>query len=143
MLQVIKSYAPFLLWLVLAAFTLFYPGMANAQESAVPVACESFECRLRLAHTLVERRQWADAARLKLPSRSADAWTSRDESEFVFLRGLGAARAGFKAMASYSIERLGELREMFLAEGQGQWARESDMQAWIIATWMEDPYLNR
>src|SRR5258706_8186573 len=138
MLQVIKTYVPFLLWLVLAVFTLVHSGTANAQESADANACESFECRLRLAYTLLERGQGAEAARLKLPSRSAGTRTPQDESEFIFLRGLGAARAGFKAMALYSIERLGELRDVFLATGQGQWAREADMQAWIIATWIED-----
>ena len=139
MLQVIKSYVTFLLWLMLAAFTLVFSGTANAQQPASADACESLECRLRLAYTLLERGQWADAARLKLPSRSAGAWTPQDESEFVFLRGLGAARAGFKGMALHSIERLGELRGVFLVTGQGQWAREADLQAWIIATWIEDP----
>lgn len=137
MLQVIRSYFPFLIWLALAAFTLVFSGAASSQEPASTDACESFECRLRLANALLERGQWADAARLKLPSRSADTWTLHDESRFIFARGLGAARAGFAAMASYSIERLGEFRDAFLTRGDAHAAREAEMQAWIIAAWIE------
>lgn len=137
MLQVIKSYVPFLLWLVLAVFTLVHTGTANAQESAGADACESFECRLRLANGLIGRGQWADAARLKLPSRSADTWSSQDESQFIFARGLGAAHAGFRGMASYSIERLGELRDVFLVNGDERSAHDAELQAWIIGVWVE------
>jgi hypothetical protein len=112
MREVLKSYAPFFIWLVLAAYSLVPAGASAAGD---PV-----EAKLRLARTLLERKEWSEAARLQLPVPASAAWSGRPEAEceLVFIRGLAAARAGYAGMARHSIERLEVLRERHLAAGQ-------------------------
>jgi hypothetical protein len=120
MLKVIRSYVPFLLWVLVAVYSLS-PSFARAAED------DPIHAKLRAARTLVEDCRWAELARLKLPAAGSKDWDSRPgaEAELLFARGLGAANAGYNAMAWHSVERLQTLRERALAERLAEALRDA------------------
>jgi hypothetical protein len=130
MLKVLKSYLPFLLWLLLAAFALA-PSIARTSSDDA----ESVDTKLRLADSLLREHRWAEAARMKLPAAGSPAWTARrqDECDLLFARGLAAARAGYPAMAWHSIERLRGLRAEFSAAGELRLAHRADRHLAALA----------
>jgi len=121
MLKVLRSYLPFLIWLVLAACSLA-PSVSQASDES-----DSLDTKLHLARTLLAERQWAEVARMKLPPANSEAWVHHPEVELelVGARGLGAALAGFQGMAVHSLERLETLSTRMADEGHAELAREA------------------
>jgi hypothetical protein len=113
MRSVIKSYLPLFVWLLLAIYSLS-PSFARAsgdERSAV-------ESQLQAVRGLMDEGRWAEIARMKLPPAGSPIWAALPdaECELVYARGIGAARAGYRAMAWHAIERLEALRETAKAE---------------------------
>jgi hypothetical protein len=108
MKSVLKSYIPIFVWLFLAAIALS-PSSAHASGGEA----SEVEAQLLTARAWMQDGRWADVARMKLPPVGAPTWVScpETEGELVFVRGLGAARAGYRAFAWYSVERLEGVRE--------------------------------
>ena len=108
---VLKSYIPLFIWLAFAAFSLIHTPAKGADDR--------IEAQVRTARQWMHEGRWRDVARMKLPPAGASAWTSFPdaECELVFVRGQAAARAGYRAMAWHSVERLERMREFAAATG--------------------------
>lgn len=128
MLKVLRSYLPLLIWMVFAAFSLS-PYLVSATGDG-----DSLDAKLRFARAHLSERQWTEIARMQLPAANATVWASRPDaqSELVFLRGVGAARSGFRGMAVHSIERLDALRHRFVEAGEAELASRAGGRSSII-----------
>lgn len=124
MLNVLRSYIPFFIWLVLAAFALA-PLLATADTETLTRE------RLQQAHALFDAGRWNEAARLGVPPSPT---ATRAQSGLIYVRGLAAAKAGYAGMAWHSVERLEALRDRFLAAGETELSREANDRAGEIAS---------
>lgn len=84
------------------------------------------------ARFALERRAWADAARLEptpSPFPQADAIT-------YFARGLGAAHLGDRATARSAIETLGQSRDKLNETKETYWANQVEIQRQEVVAWL-------
>lgn len=85
----------------------------------------------------IERRQWTEAAALKVPAAEFP-WTrfSYAEAILFFARSLGASRSGDAAGARKDFEQLSSIQKA-LAEGkENYWATQVEIQRRSAAAWL-------
>jgi tetratricopeptide (TPR) repeat protein len=86
----------------------------------------------------LERRQWAEAAKLQLRTHSTFPWDKYPwhESITYFARGLGAARSGDLSGACSAVETLDTFYERTVKAGQDYWAVLVDAQRKTVDAWV-------
>jgi hypothetical protein len=89
------------------------------------------------ARYTLERRQWADAAKLGVIPKDL-AWDKFPQAESIiwFARGLGAARSGDVAQAKKDLERITALRDTLVQAKNAYWAEQSEIQRLAVAAWI-------
>ena len=89
------------------------------------------------ARYTLERRQWSEAAALKVPMESFP-WNkfSYAEAHVYFARSLGASRSGDKAAASAALERLTAMQKSLAAAKEDYWATQVEIQRLGAAAWL-------
>jgi tetratricopeptide (TPR) repeat protein len=89
------------------------------------------------ARYTLERRQWAEAAELRLHPQSL-SWQKfpQAESILVFARGLGSARGGNVAGAKNEVARLEALRDTMTAAKNTYWAEQTEIQRLAVMGWI-------
>ena len=89
------------------------------------------------ARYTLERRQWADAAKLGFVPKDL-AWDKFPQAESItwFARGLGAARSGDVAQAKTDLERITALRDTLTQAKNAYWAEQSEIQRLAVAAWI-------
>ena len=89
------------------------------------------------ARYMLERRQWADAAKLSLVPKEL-AWGKFPQAESItwFARGLGAARSGDVTQAKNDLERITVLRDTLTQAKISYWAQQSEIQRLAVAAWI-------
>jgi hypothetical protein len=89
------------------------------------------------ARYTLERRQWADAAKLSLAPKDL-AWDKFPQAESItwFARGLGAARSGDVTQARKDLERITTLRDTLTQAKNAYWAQQSEIQRLAVAAWI-------
>ena len=83
------------------------------------------------ARWVLERGQWADAARLEVrpnPTPYAEALT-------WFARGLGAARSGDTTSPAASMAELARLRDLLSQRGDAYWSEQVEIQRRGVEAW--------
>jgi tetratricopeptide (TPR) repeat protein len=85
----------------------------------------------------LERRQWAEAAKIQIRTHSTFPWDKYPwlESITYFARGLGAARSGDPAGSRNAVEMLDILYERSVKAGQDYWAVLLDAQRKTVNAW--------
>lgn len=89
------------------------------------------------ARYVLERRQWTEAATLKVPAANFP-WNKFSYAEAIlfFARSLGASRSGDVAGARRDTEQLGSIQKA-LAEGKEiYWATQVEIQRLTAAAWL-------
>jgi tetratricopeptide (TPR) repeat protein len=89
------------------------------------------------ARYALERRQWTEAAVLKL--HPADfPWSNFSYAEAIiyFARSIGASRSGDPAGASKDVERLGSIQRSLAEAKENYWATQVEMQRRTAAAWL-------
>ena len=84
------------------------------------------------ARYCLERRAWADAAKLEplaTPFPYTDAIT-------YLARGLGAARAGDAATARSALDSLGQLQQQLSSMKESYWANQVEIQRQEVSAWL-------
>src|ERR1044072_7539136 len=92
------------------------------------------------ARYTLERRQWSDAAALKL--QPADfPWQKFTYAEAIthFARAIGAARSGDTAGASTDVARLSEIQKGLVEAKENYWATQVEIQRMSAAAWLAQP----
>jgi tetratricopeptide (TPR) repeat protein len=109
-------------------------GVENYQDSFA----SAYGIAAAQARYPLERRQWAEAAKLPMRTHSMFPWDKYPQFEAItyFARGLGAARSGDTAGARSAIETLDTLYERTVRAGQGYWAVLVDAQRTTVAAWV-------
>jgi hypothetical protein len=89
------------------------------------------------ARYLLERQQWADAAKLPVRTHSAFPWEKYPwhESITYFARGLGAGRSGMTSEIPKALGKLDEFYDRAVKAGQSYWAKQVDVQRKSVAAW--------
>ncbi|HYE14446.1 MAG TPA: hypothetical protein VD968_08410 [Pyrinomonadaceae bacterium] len=93
------------------------------------------------ARYALERRQWAEAAKLPFPPGSMETFPWERyrwaESHTRFARAVGAARTGDAAAARQEVEKLADIRRG-LAEVKGDydWAKQAEIKHQIASAWL-------
>lgn len=89
------------------------------------------------ARYALERRHWAEAAALSVQP-SGLAWDRYAYAEALthFARAVGAARNGDPVRARAGVERLQQLRQKLLAQKNGYWADQIDIQRRAAEGWI-------
>lgn len=89
------------------------------------------------ARYVLERKRWADAAKLEVPDNlfpgGRYAWA---EAVFAFARGLGAARSGQPAIARESLTKLAGAQKTLIENKESYWAKQVDIQRQIVSAWL-------
>lgn len=105
---------------------------ADAVGSAAPGAAGVFALAAIPARWALERRAWAEAARLEpRPSRFpfADAISH-------FARGLGAARSGDAPAARAAADALAQIHGRLVSADEGYWATQVEIQKQSVEAWL-------
>lgn len=89
------------------------------------------------ARYTLERRQWAEAAALKVPLESFP-WHkfAYAEANIYFARSLGASRSGDTAAASTALERLTAMQKSLAEAKEVYWATQVEIQRGAAAAWL-------
>lgn len=89
------------------------------------------------ARYTLERRQWAEAAALKVPVESFP-WNkfAYAEANVHFARSLGASRSGDKATASAGLERLTATQKSLAEAKEVYWATQVEIQRLAASAWL-------
>jgi tetratricopeptide (TPR) repeat protein len=109
-------------------------GIEKYQDSFV----SAYAIAAAQARYLLERRQWAEAAKLPLRTHGMFPWDKYPwhESITYFARGLGAARSSDPVAASNALKTLNTLYDLSLKAGQVYWAMLVDAQRKTVAAWI-------
>lgn len=90
------------------------------------------------ARYVLERKRWADAAKLEVPDNlfpgGRYAWA---EAAFAFARGLGAARSGQPSVARESVTKLAGAQKTLIENKESYWANQVDIQSQIVSAWLQ------
>jgi tetratricopeptide (TPR) repeat protein len=107
-------------------------GKVDAQIFQVAYALAAIPARYTL-----ERRQWAEAAALKVPVEGFP-WNKFAYAEAIvyFARSLGASRSGDTAAASAAIERLTAMQKSLAAAKEDYWATQVEIQRLGASAWL-------
>jgi len=89
------------------------------------------------ARYALERRQWKEAAALKVPATVSFAKTQYAEANIHFARALGGARSGDFDTARDALARLASLRQSLLDDKNGYWAEQVEIQRLSASAWLE------
>ena len=105
------------------------PGLASrfdpqAVTGAAPGSAGLFALAAIPARWAVERRAWAEAARLE-PRATAYPYT---EAMTYFARALGAANTGDRPGARAAVDSLAAIQKRLAAAGEGYWAEQVAIQ---------------
>ena len=89
------------------------------------------------ARYTLERRQWAEAAALKVPVEGFP-WNkfAYAEAHVYFARSLGASRSGDPAAASTAIERLTAMQKSLAEAKEDYWATQVEIQRLGASAWL-------
>ena len=89
------------------------------------------------ARYALERRQWAEAAKVPLHPPTL-AWQKFPQAESIvaFARGLGAARGGNVPDAKRELARLEALRDTLTAAKNTYWANQAEIQRLAVTGWI-------
>jgi tetratricopeptide (TPR) repeat protein len=89
------------------------------------------------ARYTLERRQWTEAAALKVPAANFP-WTKFSYAEAIlyFARSLGASRSGDPAAASKDLERLTAIQSSLAEAKDNYWATQVEIQRRAAAAWL-------
>ncbi len=93
------------------------------------------------ARYALERRQWAEAAKLTLQAGKMEAFPWQRfqwaEAHLHFARAIGAARTGDTASARQEVEKLADIRQA-LAEVKGDydWAKQVEIERQVASAWL-------
>lgn len=93
------------------------------------------------ARYVLERRQWAEAAKLPFPPGSMETFPWERfrwaEAQIRFARAIGAARTGDWESARQEVERLAEIRQG-LAEVKGDydWGKQVEIKRQVASAWL-------
>ncbi|HEX5703229.1 MAG TPA: hypothetical protein VFX97_08540 [Pyrinomonadaceae bacterium] len=89
------------------------------------------------ARYTLERRQWAEAAALKVPVASFP-WNkfAYAEAHVYFARSLGASRSGDPAAARAAVERLAAMQKSLAEAKDDYWATQVEIQRLGAAAWL-------
>lgn len=104
----------------------------DAQIFQVAYALAAIPARYSL-----ERRQWAEAAALKVPLEGFP-WNkfAYAEANIYFARSLGASRSGDTAAASTALERLTAMQKSLADAKEVYWATQVEIQRGAAAAWL-------
>ena len=80
------------------------------------------------ARYVVERRRWAEAAKLEIPSDSPGGKLSWAEATVYFARALGSAHTGNVDAARHAIQKLQSVRDMLTELQETYWAGQVEIQ---------------
>jgi hypothetical protein len=105
----------------------------NAVTGAAPGSAGVFALAAIPARYALERRDWAQAARL-VPATSAFPWT---EAMVHFARALGAAHTGDLAVARASVDSLGAIHRRLRERGEDFWAEQVAIQQLGARAWLD------
>lgn len=89
------------------------------------------------ARYTLERRQWTEAAALKVPAANFP-WTKFSYAEAIlyFARSLGASRSGDPAAAGKDLERLTAIQSSLAEAKDNYWATQVEIQRRAAAAWL-------
>ncbi|MGZ8376041.1 MAG: hypothetical protein ACXW0Z_02260 [Gemmatirosa sp.] len=105
----------------------------NAVTGAAPGQAGVFALAAIPARWALERREWAEAARLA-PATSDFAWT---EAMVHFARALGASRSGDVATARTAVDSLTAIERRLRAANEGYWAEQVAIQRLGARAWLD------
>ena len=88
------------------------------------------------ARYAVERRQWAEAARLPEPTGFPGGRYAWADAAIHFARALGAARSGDRERAAAAVGALAACRETLEANDETYWATQVEIQHRAAAAWL-------
>jgi tetratricopeptide (TPR) repeat protein len=93
------------------------------------------------ARYALERRQWAEAARLPLHAGEMEAFPWQRfrwaEAHTHFARAVGAARSGDTASARREVETLADIRRALVeVKGDYDWAKQVEIERQVAAAWL-------
>ncbi|MEN3334252.1 MAG: hypothetical protein V7641_3617 [Blastocatellia bacterium] len=104
----------------------------NAENFKVAYAFAAIPARYA-----IERRQWSDAASLKMHPRDF-SWHRFPWAEAIihFARGVGAARSGDMSTAQQSVEKLAALENTLIEAKDRYWANQVGIQRLAVSAWL-------
>lgn len=105
----------------------------RAVTGAAPGSAGLFALAAIPARDALERRDWAEAARLE-PRATSFRWT---EAITYFARALGASHIGNFATASAAIDSLTSIERRLRDDGEGYWAEQVAIQRLGAQAWLE------
>lgn len=113
----------------------------SMQKVDEPIFSVAFAATAIPARLVLERRQWADAAKLVLPDNVlalAPLATFRwGEAHLHFARAVGAARSGDIRIARVEVRKLEEIREsLSVPAGTYDWKTQVGIQHAVAAAWL-------
>jgi tetratricopeptide (TPR) repeat protein len=93
------------------------------------------------ARYALERRRWAEAAKLTLSPDSLGAFPWRSfpwaEANIHFARAIGAARTGDTASARSDVEKLANIQQALVeVEGGYDWTKQIEIQRQVASAWL-------
>ena len=93
------------------------------------------------ARYALERRQWAEAAKLPLHPGTMEAFPWQRfrwaEAHIHFARAVGAARTGDASSARQEVEKLADIRETLIeVKGDYDWAKQVEIKRQIASAWL-------
>jgi tetratricopeptide (TPR) repeat protein len=97
------------------------PGLSNYFAGAYATATMP-------ARYVIERRRWAEAAKLEVPANSPGGKLSWAEATIYFARALGSARTGDVESARQAIQKLEAARDRLTEAQETYWAGQVEIQ---------------
>lgn len=93
------------------------------------------------ARYALERRQWAEAAKLSWPPVTMNTFPWQRfrwaEAHIHFARAIGAARTGDTASARQGVEKLADIRQSLAAvKGDYDWAKQVEIERQVASAWL-------
>ena len=108
-------------------------GAENYQDSFI----SAYGIAAAQARYLLERQQWADAAKLPVRTHRGFPWEKYPwyESIIYFTRALGASRSGMTFEIPKALEKLDAFYDRAVKAGESYWAIQVDVQRKSAAAW--------